>query len=77
MKLGFRWYGEDDPIKIEYIRQIPNMYSIVTAIYDVPVGTVWSNESIANLKKRTEDAGLAFEVIESIPVHWTVYCHRR
>lgn len=69
MKLGFRWYGEDDPIKIEYIRQIPNMYSIVTAIYDVPVGTVWSNESIANLKKRTEDAGLAFEVIESVPIH--------
>lgn len=69
MKLGFRWYGEDDPVKIEYIRQIPNMYSIVTALYDVPVGNVWSRESIAKIKKRTEEAGLAFEVIESVPIH--------
>ena len=38
MKLSFRWYGEEDPVKIEYIRQIPNMQSIVTAIYDVRVG---------------------------------------
>jgi mannonate dehydratase len=45
------------------------MQAIVTAVYDVPVGEVWSRESIAALKKATEDAGLAFEVIESIPVH--------
>ncbi len=69
MKLSFRWYGVDDPVKIEYIRQIPNMHSIVTAVYDVPPGELWSRESIANLKKITEDAGLHFEVIESVPVH--------
>lgn len=69
MKLAFRWYGEDDPVKIEYIRQIPTMDSIVTAIYDVPVGEVWPKESITQLKKRVEDAGLAFDVIESVPVH--------
>ena len=69
MKLSFRWYGPDDPVKIEYIRQIPNMHSIVTAVYDVPPGELWSRESIANLKKITEDAGLHFEVIESVPVH--------
>jgi mannonate dehydratase len=69
MKLSFRWYGEDDPIKIEYIRQIPSMDSIVTAIYDVPVGDVWSNESIKKLKDSVERAGLNFDVIESVPVH--------
>ena len=69
MKLSFRWYGPDDPVKIEYIRQIPNMHSIVTAVYDVPPGELWSRESIAALKKQTEDAGLHFEVIESVPVH--------
>ncbi|MGI5894811.1 MAG: mannonate dehydratase [Candidatus Merdivicinus sp.] len=69
MKLSFRWYGVDDPVKIEYIRQIPNMYSIVTAVYDVPPGELWSRESIAALKKITEDAGLHFDVIESVPVH--------
>ena len=69
MKLSFRWYGEDDKVTLEQIRQIPGMHSIVTAVYDVPVGEVWSRESIARLKKLTEDAGLHFEVIESIPVH--------
>ena len=69
MKLSFRWYGPDDPIFIRYIRQIPNMHSIVTAVYDVPPGELWSRESIAALKKETEDAGLHFEVIESVPVH--------
>ena len=69
MKLSFRWYGEDDKVTLEQIRQIPGMDSIVTAVYDVPVGEVWSVESISRLKKLTEDAGLKFEVIESIPVH--------
>ena len=45
------------------------MYSVVTAVYDVPVGEVWPRENIARLKKLTEDAGLKFEVIESVPVH--------
>ena len=45
------------------------MEAIVTAVYDVPVGEVWSRESIAALKKQVEDAGLLFEVIESVPVH--------
>lgn len=69
MKLSFRWYGEDDKVTLEKIRQIPGMQSIVTAVYDVPVGEVWSNESIGRLKKLTEEAGLSFDVIESIPVH--------
>src|SRR5699024_9664694 len=69
MKLSFRWYGEDDPVKIEYIRQIPTMDSIVNAIYDVPVGKVWSMESIKSLKSKVEDSGLNFDVIESVPVH--------
>lgn len=50
MKMSFRWYGEDDPVTLTNIGQIPNMHSIVTAVYDVPVGEVWSEESIAKLK---------------------------
>jgi mannonate dehydratase len=69
MKLSFRWYGDDDKVTLQNIRQIPGMYSIVTAVYDVPVGEVWGRESIAHLKEETEKAGHAFEVIESIPVH--------
>lgn len=69
MKLSFRWYGENDPVKLDYIRQIPNMNSIVTAVYDVPVGEVWSTESITNLKQSVENKGLSFDVIESVPIH--------
>ena len=69
MKLSFRWYGQDDPVTLGYIRQIPNMRSIVTAVYDVPVGEVWSQESIAALKTEVEANGLIFDVVESVPVH--------
>lgn len=69
MKLSFRWYGKDDAVKLQYIRQIPSVYSIVTAIYDVPVGEVWEMDRILALKKEVEDTGLAFDVIESVPVH--------
>lgn len=69
MKMSFRWYGTDDPVTLTNIRQIPNMHSIVTAVYDVPVGEVWSEESIAALKKDVEEADLVFDIIESVPVH--------
>ena len=69
MKLTFRWYGEKDCIPLSYIKQIPNMSGVVTACYDVKVGEVWSQETINHLKELSNNAGLAMEVIESIPVH--------
>ncbi|MEG0075492.1 MAG: mannonate dehydratase [Eubacterium sp.] len=69
MKLSFRWYGKDDPVTLDKIRQIPTMDSIVTAVYDVPVGDIWPTESIDELKNAIEEKGLHFEVIESVPVH--------
>lgn len=68
MKLSFRWYGPGDPVTLEKIRQIPAMRAIVTAVYDVAPGEVWSRESITDLKRQVEEAGLEFEVIESVPV---------
>ncbi|WP_343102175.1 mannonate dehydratase, partial [Romboutsia sp. MSSM.1001216sp_RTP31141st1_G3_RTP31141_220114] len=69
MEMTFRWYGQDDPVKIEYIRQIPGMKGIVTAIYDIPVGEAWPLDKILELKKTVEDNGLKLSVIESVPVH--------
>ena len=69
MKMTFRWYGEGDSIPLEYIKQIPNMSGVVTAVYDVPVGEVWSEEKIMRLKESSGKAGLEMEVIESVPVH--------
>lgn len=69
MKMTFRWYGESDPVTLENISQIPHMSGIVSAVYDVPVGEVWPNESIAKMKEQAAAHGLEFEVVESVPVH--------
>ena len=68
MKLTFRWYGDSDPVTLSQIRQIPMMSGIVSAVYDVPPGEVWSVESIRALRQKAADAGLEFEVVESVPV---------
>ena len=40
MKMTFRWYGPDDPVTLDNIRQIPGMTGVVTAVYSVPVGSM-------------------------------------
>ncbi|MGL4254630.1 MAG: mannonate dehydratase [Fusobacteriaceae bacterium] len=69
MKMTFRWYGDDDKVSLDNIRQIPGMYGIVSAIYDIPVGDIWPMEKIVELKEKIESKGLKFEVVESVPVH--------
>lgn len=69
MKLSFRWYGDSDPISLEYISQIPGMRSIVSAVYDVKPGEVWGEDSIKKMVDECEKHGLIFDVVESIPVH--------
>ena len=69
MKMTFRWYGHTDPVTLAYIRQIPGMYGIVSAVYDVPVGEVWPVEKIVALKHDVEVHDLKLDVIESVPVH--------
>lgn len=68
MKMTFRWYGDDDPVTLTKIRQIPRMTGIVSAVYDVKPGGVWSEESINAIKQKAEANGLEFEVVESVPV---------
>ncbi len=68
MKLTFRWQGEQDKVPLPYIRQIPGMTGIVSAVYDVKPGEVWSHESIEKVRLQAEENGLKFEVVESIPV---------
>ena len=68
MKMTFRWYGDSDPVTLEKISQIPGMSGIVSAVYDVKPGGVWSEESIAKIKTSAAEHGLEFEVVESVPV---------
>lgn len=69
MKMTFRWYGEKDSIPLQYIKQIPNMSGVVTAVYDTPVGEIWEIDKIKHLKELCVNNGLEMEVIESVPVH--------
>ena len=68
MKMSFRWYGYDDPVTLRNISQIPNMRSIVSAVYDVKPGQVWPEESLQKMTAECEKHGLVFDVVESIPV---------
>ncbi len=76
MKMTFRWYGPEDPVTLDKIRQIPNMSGVVTAVYSVPVGEVWPMEEIEKLKKDANAKGLEMEVIESVPVHEDIKLRR-
>lgn len=69
MKLSFRWYGDEDNVPLSHIAQIPGMKHIVSAVYDTAVGEVWSRDSLRRLSDTCRNAGLAFSVAESIPVH--------
>ena len=69
MKMTFRWYGDDDPVTLDKIRQIPCMTGVVTAVYSVPVGEVWPMEEIEKMKALCNAKVLEMEVIESVPVH--------
>lgn len=69
MKMAFRWFGESDPVSLEYISQIPGMKHVVSAVYDVPPGEVWAESSLQNMRAQCERHGLIFDVVESVPVH--------
>lgn len=70
MKMSFRWYGHDnESFPLQYIRQIPGVYGIVGALFDVPVGEVWPVNKIFALKRDVDSVGLHLETIESVNVH--------
>ncbi|GAA0178909.1 mannonate dehydratase [Clostridium sediminicola] len=72
MKLSFRWFGNSDPVKLSYIRQIPSVSTIVTEIKAESVGGVIPHEKITKFKDTINESGLKFEVFESLPVHSSI-----
>ena len=67
--MTFRWFGQNDRVSLEHIRQIPGVRGIVRALYDVPVGEPWPREWLEQLAESIDRKRLRLAVIESIPVH--------
>ena len=68
MTLSFRWYGPDDPVSLESIRQIPGVEGVVTALHEVPPGTAWTADAVRQRNEAIEAAGLRWAAVESVPV---------
>lgn len=67
MKKTWRWFGKNDSITLDMLRQI-GVEGIVTALYEVPPGEIWTYEAIIELKNHIERNGLRWSVVESLPV---------
>ncbi|ACU08183.1 Mannonate dehydratase [Flavobacteriaceae bacterium 3519-10] len=67
MEKTWRWFGKNDKIKLDMLRQI-GVEGIVSALHDIPNGEIWPLDAIEDYKNHIASYGLRWSVVESLPV---------
>jgi mannonate dehydratase len=63
----WRWFGPDDPVNLENVRQA-GAAGVVSALHHMNRGEVWSEDELLKRRGEIEAGGLVWSVSESIGV---------